>query len=54
VTLPAPISATRMLAEVADAVRDRFGWEAIGYGPLALGVSQSVPDDFRQLAEKIL
>jgi DNA polymerase IV len=117
VTLPAPISATRMLAEVAealihtaladhpqektisllaisvsnleenpilqlelpigledeacrpgskrgrarwgadravDAVRARFGWEAIGYGPVALGISRSVPDDFRQLAEKNL
>jgi DNA polymerase-4 len=37
-----------------DAVRDRFGWEAIGYGPVALGIPQSVPDDFRQLAEKNL
>jgi DNA polymerase-4 len=117
VTLPAPISATRMLAEVAevlvraaladhpqertisllaisvsnleehpilqlelpiglvdeafrpgskrgmarwgadraiDAVRNRFGWEAIGYGPVALGIPRSVPDDFRQLAEKNL
>jgi DNA polymerase IV len=117
VTLPAPISATRMLAEVAealvrlaladhprertisllaisvsgleehpilqlelpiglqdearrpgskrgmarwgadraiDAVRDRFGWEAIGYGAVASGVSRSVPDEFRELAEKDL
>lgn len=37
-----------------DAVRDRFGWDAIGYGPVALGISRSVPDDFRQLAEKNL
>ena len=37
-----------------DAVRDRFGWEAIGYGPVALGIPRSVPDDFRQLAEKNL
>lgn len=37
-----------------DAVRDRFGWDAIGYGPVALGTSRSVPDAFRQLAEKDL
>jgi DNA polymerase IV len=37
-----------------DAVRDRFGWEAIGYGPVALGHSRSVPDEFRQLAERDL
>lgn len=37
-----------------DAVRDRFGWEAIGYGPVALGITRSVPDDFRQLAERDL
>lgn len=37
-----------------DAVRDRFGWEAIGYGPVALGITRSVPDDFRELAEKDL
>ena len=37
-----------------DAIRERFGWEAVGYGSLALGVSRSVPDEFRQLAEKEL
>jgi DNA polymerase-4 len=37
-----------------DAIRERFGWEAVGYGSLALGVSRSVPDEFRELAEKEL
>ena len=37
-----------------DAIRDRFGWDVIGYGPIASGVSRSVPDDFRRLAEKDL
>ena len=37
-----------------DKIRDRFGWEAIGYGSTALGISRSVPDDFRTLAEKDL
>lgn len=37
-----------------DAIRDRFGWEAVGYGSLALGISRSVPDEFRELAEKDL
>ena len=37
-----------------DGIRDRFGWEAIGYGPGASGMSRSVPDEFRQLAEKEL
>jgi DNA polymerase-4 len=35
-----------------DTIRDRFGWEAVGYGPVAIGLSRSVPDEFRQLAEK--
>jgi len=32
-------------------VRDRFGWEAIGYASVALGAFRSVPDAFRELAE---
>jgi DNA polymerase-4 len=37
-----------------DRIRDRFGWDAIGYGSVALGLSRSVPDAFRELAEKEL
>jgi len=45
----------RFLADRAiDAVRDRFGWDAVGYGSVALGLSRSVPDAFRELAEKDL
>jgi DNA polymerase-4 len=37
-----------------DRIRDRFGWDAIGYGSVALGIARSVPDEFRELAEKDL
>jgi DNA polymerase-4 len=37
-----------------DAIRERFGWEAVGYASVALGLSRSVPDEFRELAEKDL
>jgi DNA polymerase IV len=37
-----------------DKIRDRYGWEAVGYGSVALGLSRSVPDAFRELAEKDL
>jgi DNA polymerase IV len=37
-----------------DAIRERFGWEVIGYATAALGRARSVPDDFRSLAEKEL
>jgi DNA polymerase IV len=37
-----------------DTIRDRFGWEAVGYGSVALGHARSVPDAFRELAEKDL
>ena len=37
-----------------DMIRDRFGWDAVGYGSAVLGLSRSVPDEFRELAEKEL
>jgi DNA polymerase-4 len=37
-----------------DTVRDRFGWDAVGFGSVALGISHSVPDAFRKLAERDL
>ena len=37
-----------------DKIRDRFGWEAVGYASVALMPSSSVPDAFRELAEKEL
>lgn len=37
-----------------DAVRDRFGWEAIGYGSLVFEGERAVPDAFRELAQKDL
>jgi DNA polymerase-4 len=45
----------RFLADRAiDKVRQRFGWESVGYASVALGVTRSVPDEFRELAEKEL
>jgi len=45
----------RFIADRAiDTIRDRFGWEAVGYGSVVLGPSRSVPDAFRELAEKEL
>jgi DNA polymerase-4 len=35
-------------------VRSRFGWDAAGYASVRLGVRGSVPDEFRELAEKEL
>jgi DNA polymerase-4 len=45
---------TRSRADRAvDAIRDRFGWQAVSYAS-AFSVTRSVPDDFRSLAEKEL
>jgi DNA polymerase IV len=49
------IGMARLAADGAvDRIRNRFGWDAIGYGRVALGLSRSVPDGFRELAEKEL
>ena len=37
-----------------DAIRDRFGWEAVTYASTEMGGSRSAPDAFRGLAEKDL
>jgi DNA polymerase-4 len=37
-----------------DAVRRKFGRDAVGYLPAAMSRSRSVPDDFRELAERDL
>jgi len=37
-----------------DAIRDRFGWEAVNYASAAMDGSRSVPDAFRSLAERDL
>ena len=47
-------SARWVADRAVDAIRARFGWEAVGYGSVALGISRSVPDEFRELAEKDL
>ncbi len=47
--------AARWMADRAiDKVRDRFGLEAIGYGSVVLEARRSIPDAFRELAEKSL
>ena len=37
-----------------DAVRDKFGRDAVGYLPAALSRAAAVPDEFRELAERDL
>jgi DNA polymerase IV len=37
-----------------DSIRDRFGWEAVGYGSVMSGAFRPVANKFRELAEKDL
>jgi DNA polymerase-4 len=46
----ARLSADRAL----DVIRGRFGWESVGYASVALDSRRSVPDAFRELAERQL
>jgi DNA polymerase-4 len=49
------LGAARWSADRAmDKIRDRFGFEAIGYASVVLEAKRSVPDAFRGLAEKEL
>jgi DNA polymerase IV len=51
----AKIGMARFAADCAvDKVRARYGWDAVGYASVALGPPRSVPDAFRQLAEREL
>jgi DNA polymerase IV len=49
-----PGMARWMVDRAVDKIRDRFGWDAVGYGSVALELSHSVPDAFRELAQKDL
>jgi pullulanase/glycogen debranching enzyme len=40
--------------KAVDKIRERFGWQAVGYGSAMFETSRSVPDGFRELAEKEL
>lgn len=43
-----------VLDRSVDEVRDKFGRESVGYGSVELGERKSIPDQFRELAEKEL
>jgi DNA polymerase-4 len=43
-----------LLDRSVDGVRDKFGRESVGYGSVELGERRSIPDEFRELAEKQL
>jgi DNA polymerase IV len=48
-----PVGAARWAVDRAvDAARRRFGREAVGYAGVVFGAGSSVPDEFRELAER--
>jgi DNA polymerase-4 len=47
----APGAARRAVDESMDAIRTRFGGDAVGYLPVVLRRGGAVPDEFRELAE---
>ena len=48
-----PLGAARWAVDRAvDAARRRFGREAVGYAGVVFGAGSSVPDEFRELAER--
>ena len=50
-----PQGIARGLADAAvDRIRGRFGWGAVGYAAAGLAPPRSVPDAFRELAEREL
>jgi len=36
-----------------DAIRDKFGRNAVGYATVALSADDRVPEEFRELAERV-
>lgn len=44
-------SARRAVDGSVDAIRTRFGSDAVGYLPAVMGAASAVPDEFRELAE---
>jgi len=51
-SVPGPGAPARGAVDrTVDALRDRFGRDAVGYARVALRADRGVPDAFRELAE---
>jgi len=49
---PVAYEGDRGIRVLLESLRDRFGWDAVGYASVALELDRSVPDAFRELAER--